>query len=278
VNAVVGETDRVTLAVLLLLPQPQEVFVTNWVRVLSLCAVSMTAASASAQIEPRAFKLSVDTNFLSFNRQLLEEGESSQTSKVTSFGPMPATGGLIPGYVGLSLGYVVHPHVIPELQVGFGVSKLKSESESGDVDGATSDEDGPKITELMLRPMAEIPFNPASKIVVAGVVGLDFRLLKYKEESDGESEESKVRGIGPVLGVKTHFFVIERGSIDVGALFSYNALKEESKYTFEGQTETDESDPDKFNSLTFGLTLGLSLWPGPANAARGSATQSITVE
>src|SRR5215204_5081655 len=89
------------------------------------------ASGASAQVSQGAFKLSIDTEVMAFAKlkAAVDDG-GSMIEKDVGFGPGALDqGGVLPSPVGFTLGYVAHPHVIPQLMFSFGLSKSKNEYE-----------------------------------------------------------------------------------------------------------------------------------------------------
>lgn len=215
----------------------------------------LTASVAEAQIEQGSFKLSIDTDVLTYSAYSREDDETGATyaQRELSFGPGGSgmTSGM-PGYVALSAGYVAHPHLIPQLHVGFTHTSGESEFE---VDGDSTSNDLPTRNTVMLRPELEIPFNPAGSVVGYGLVGFDFRYVGLtQEDEDGEFSNSHT-GYGPVLGVGLHLFAGPMASFDLSAQFSYLVLS--SKAESDGQTSEEENDQ---SFSVFSIVAGMSLW------------------
>jgi hypothetical protein len=206
------------------------------------------------------FKLSIDTELLSYSQLTIEDGDASETDSEFGFGPGAIDqNSTLPGLLGFNLGYVVHPHVIPQLALSFGISKSKSKYDDGVDDG---NDDGPKFGSLLFSPRVELPFNPDSRAVLGAVVGFDLRRLRVTETDEdefGDDYESKysVLGYGPVLGLASHFFLAAPVSLDVSALFTFDKLSAHA----EGD-DTEAPDYDTYHQLSFGILIGLSAWPG----------------
>lgn len=225
--------------------------------VLVLGALAFTS-SASAQVVKGQFRLGLDTELVSYKNLRAELDDESQTITELGFGPGALEqDGPLPTPVGLHLGYVVHPHVIPHLSLSFGFSKLdgRYENDAADVEET---EEGPRIGTFVLSPRVEVPFNPASSAVFGAVAGVDLRRFRVTEELDDDDISSTVLGYGGVIGLSGHFFLGIPASVDVSALLHFHKLSQE----IDAPGEDDEIDFDTFRQLTFGILIGLSAWPG----------------
>jgi hypothetical protein len=225
--------------------------------VLVLAALAFTS-SASAQVVKGQFRLGLDTELVSYKNLLAELDDERQTVTEVGFGPGALEqDGPLPTPVGLHLGYVVHPHVIPHLSLSFGFSKLDAKYED-DASDFEESEEGPRIGTFVLSPRVEVPFNPDSAVVLGGVAGFDVRRFRMAEEFDGDDFSATVLGYGGVIGLSGHFFLGMPASLDVSALLHFHKLSQEN----DGPGEDDEIDFDTFRQLTFGILIGLSAWPG----------------
>jgi hypothetical protein len=234
--------------------------VSKFGRMMMVAGLWALASSASAQVQQGQVRLSIDTELLAFAQLKAEvEDGGSMTEKDLGFGPGALEyGGVLPSPVGFTVGYVAHPHVIPQLAFSFGLSKSSTKYE---YDGESEEEDGPSVGSLMFSPRVEVPFNPDSRAVFGALVGLDFRRFRFEQEGDDElgieSYESTLMGFGPTLGLTGHFFVAQPVSVDVSALFTLDKLKQDIEA--EG---AEEIDFDTYRQFTFGILIGLSAWPG----------------
>lgn len=224
----------------------------NLLLALALCCCT---TGAQAQIRANSFKLAIDTDVLSYSSVVegSDDPESTVTNRMFSIGPggsVLATG--LPGYVGIVLGYVAHPHVIPQVHLSLAHASSKEEVVFG---SESESQDGPNVTSIMLRPEIEIPINPDAQVVGYGLVGFDYRHSGTSDDSAGNIYENTLDAYGPVLGVGMHIFASEAVSFDLGAQFSY--LVADMETTLDGETEGDDS---AVTARVFSLTAGLSLW------------------
>ncbi len=216
------------------------------------------ASFAHAQVEQGSFKFSVDTDVFNF-ASITSENEDidvKATSRLTSFGPGgSALTSQLPGFVGIALGYVAHPHVVPQLHLAFTYGTGEQELEAG---GQSRTDDLQTQTSLLLRPELEIPFNPDSSVVGYGLVGFDYRHLGVSQDGqDGDPDtSSSSNAFGPALGVGVHLFV-GTASIDLAAQYSYLIVKQ--KFEIDGK-EDDNNDGLDTSANILSLTAGLSLW------------------
>jgi len=216
------------------------------------------ASLAHAQVQQGSFKLSVDTdvfNFASITREN-KDLDVKATTRLTSFGPGgSALTSQLPGFVGLALGYVANPHVVPQMHLAFTYGTGEQELESG---SNSRTDDLPTLTSLLLRPELEIPFNPDSSVVGYGLVGFDYRHIGQSQNGeDGDPDTStSTNAFGPALGVGLHLFV-GTASIDLAAQYSYLIVKQ--KVEIDGEEDRNNDDLDMSASI-LSLTAGLSLW------------------
>jgi hypothetical protein len=218
----------------------------------------MIAGSASAQVREGALELSLDTELFAYQSLLIEEGDYEDETTSIGFGPgAMQLGGTLPSLVSFGIGYVVHPHVIPELALSFGWGKSKETFKDGSGFEDDESDDGPKVGVIMLQPRVEIPFNPGSKFVLSALAGLDYRRFKTKQDEDSVT----LNGFGPVLGLVAHMFVTDTVSIDLSPVFQMDFLKSKTEYA-DGEDDGGDEDPDTFRQTTFGILIGLSAWPG----------------
>jgi hypothetical protein len=223
-------------------------------QVLLALALLGVSSAAQAQVREGAFKLSIDTDVMSYTAitEKADDFDASYTESYFTFGPGgTALGAGLPGYVGLALGYVAHRHVIPQLHASFALASSSVEFQEA---GSSTSEDGPFETALMLRPELEIPFNPDSGVVGFGLVGLDYRRLSASEDD----LEASVHAIGPVVGVGLHSFYGEHVSLDLAAQLSYQFVSQSVVVDGVDESPGDNSD---ITSVGFAVSLGLSLWP-----------------
>jgi hypothetical protein len=226
------------------------------------------ASSASAQVSQGQFKLSLDTELIGYAR-VHETFKDETTVNTTGFEFGPAANGqssALPGPVGITLGYVVHRYVIPQVTFSFGVAKSKSTLEvmgpGGDVN--TVDVEGPRSGVILFSPRVEVPLNPDSRAVFGAIAGIDFRRSHYEQEAnedvDDESydyEETDL-GYGATLGATGHFFIAAPLSLDVSALLTLDKVSTEEKMDGHKFDDTHKS----YRQFTFGILVGLSAWPG----------------
>jgi len=224
--------------------------------------LSLCASAAEAQVQQGSFKLSIDTDVLSFISQTEKSSDADYEDTRSAFTVGPGGSGIsggLPGVVALAFGYVAHPHLIPQLHFAFANGTA---SISGEEDGDSYDEDGPSRSQLMFRPELEIPFNPDGRVVGYGLVGFDLRHIGIAQEEDfgdGTAESNfSFTGYGPVIGAGLHIFLGDgMASVDLGAQFSY--------LVFSQNADVDGEDIDfgdtELNAKMFSITAGLSLWP-----------------
>jgi hypothetical protein len=207
----------------------------------------LATAGASAQVKQGSTRLWLDTTLVGFTKVTTKNDGATNHAKFVSIGPdSPGYEEVLPGYVGVGLGYVVSPHVIPGLHFSFNHFSSKREY-SGD--GGSDSSSGPKLNSLLFQPELELPFNPDSSSVLSGVVGFDLRHLSLKDGGDSE----KVNGYGPMFGARTHFFVGDKASFDLSALMSLDF--------WHSKNNGNADNLDVSRSFSFGLLAGLSLWP-----------------
>lgn len=216
----------------------------------------LTASVAEAQVEQGSFKFSIDTDLLSYSvySQEAKDADVSYSESELTLGPGgSAMANGMPGYVALSAGYVAHPHLIPQLHLGFTHSSGESEF---DAQGDSTSSDLPTRNTVMIRPELEIPFNRLGGVVGYGLVGFDFRYAAYSENNDESEYSASQTGYGPILGVGLHLFAGPKASFDLSAQFSYLIVDAE----VDSEEETFETETDQSISM-FSIVAGMSLWP-----------------
>jgi hypothetical protein len=236
-------------------------------RMMMVLGVWALASGASAQVTQGQFKLSLDTELVSYQRiyEEFKDGDSITTSGF-GFGPgAMSQGGTLPGPVGITVGYVAHRHIIPQLAFSFGIASTSSTSEYELPNGDTEEleVEGPRFGSLLFSPRVEVPFNPDSRAVFGAIAGLDFRRFHYEEKGNEELEDSydyeeTLVGYGVTVGATGHFFIAPPVSLDVSALLTLDKLS----VSAEMEGEDLDIDYESYRQFTFGILIGLSAWPG----------------
>jgi hypothetical protein len=113
--------------------------------------------------------------------------------------------------------------------------------------------DEPTVFTFMMRPEAEILFNPKSQHVVAALLGFDVRRARLSGVVAGSKYERELTALGPVAGVMAHFFVVKQASLDLGAVAVIDFVKArgDGKWT----------DAVSYRDVMLSLMMGISLWP-----------------
>jgi hypothetical protein len=203
-------------------------------------SVWLLSSAASAQIEAGSLKLSIDTELLNHTRLVSTyPDDSKETLKFTTVGPAGGSIYTLPGAVGLSLGYAVADHVIPQLHLALGRTTLGYESSFDDEYEDDLDDDSDSFWTLAMRPELEVAFNPDDRVVGFATGGVDFRYQGVEDEDDSMTL------IGPTVSLGLHAFALPRASIDLAARYSLLVL----------------TDDDDGKAHVIGVTAGLSLWP-----------------
>jgi len=209
---------------------------------------------ARAQVQRGNLALSVDTSLFNWQYgkyERLEGITGSAKERAWGIGPLDSVpSGGVPGYAALSIGYVGHRHIVPGLQLSYGVV-------SHQVDQETFGRDTHMIYSFMARPVMEVPVNPSARMVVSGVAGVDLRWFKRTVETEWEHSRSAgaLRAYGPVFGMKLHAFLNEWCSFDLSAAYTELIMRER-----QSQAGFTDFTGRKYRGRTIGLTMGISVW------------------
>jgi hypothetical protein len=218
-----------------------------------ICALWMVASSASAQVHEGAFKLSLETELLSYQKLVQKYGGDEHTYTDVAVGPSSMLlGATLPSLVSFGVGYVANPHVIPQLSFSFGHRK-SSEKIRVQEFPEENEERHLKAGVIMVQPRLEFPFNPKSKFVVSALAGFDYRRFKVKD-----ADTYTLHGFGPVVGLVGHIFITDTVSLDLTPLVQIDFLKSKVEPGYSERA----SEPDTYRQRMFGVLIGLSAWPG----------------
>jgi hypothetical protein len=117
--------------------------------------------------------------------------------------------------------------------------------------GASETEGDTTVRRFELRPQVEFPFNPRSRFVMHALAGLSFL------REVGDSPDYDAFGIGPVVGLGAHGFILPAASLDLGLAFRAAFVKSDDR---EDVLEATGHDDVKQRELALLFTLGASFW------------------
>jgi hypothetical protein len=203
----------------------------------------MLAAASStvqAQVHPGDVRFFMDSGFVNYESDRTRGEDVLITNNITGVGLF--------GNGGIGIAYAVTRHIVPGMYFSIWREKYKSKTEVDDGPGDTETEGDAKAWEL--RPFLEIPFNPTSRFVVHGDVG-----LSVLRPWPGMFTDDAI-GVGPLLGLGAHGFVSEHVSIDTSVLFRAAFVFDDDR---KDQLEPAIDDP-KFRQLSVLLMVGASYW------------------
>jgi hypothetical protein len=210
-----------------------------------LCLTGLLLATASskslAQVHPGDVRFFIDSSFVNFTSNRVRSDDGLGASNTTGVGLF--------GNGGLGIAYAVTKHIVPGMYFSIWreKEKLKLKPENGD----NSDRDGAEGKAWELRPFLEIPFNPSSRFVFHGDVGLSILRPRPGPWTD------EAIGVGPLLGLGAHGFVSEHVSIDTSVLFrAAFVFDDDAKDALEAGGVNDP----KFRQLSVLVMVGASYW------------------
>lgn len=210
---------------------------------LCLAGLMLAAASstAQAQVHPGDVRFFMDSGFVNFTSDRVRSDDGLAATNTTGVGLF--------GNGGLGIAYAVTRHIVPGMY--FSIWRDKAKLKVKPEDGPDRDDDLGDAKSWELRPFLEIPFNPTSRFVVHGDVGLSILRPWPRVWTDDAI------GVGPVVGIGAHGFVTEHVSIDTSVLFrAAFVFDDDAKDALEA---TGVDDP-KFRQLSLLVMIGASYW------------------